>query len=79
MNIQNVMFSNPYCYCLGGFVLLDGNTFELAGNWENGMNAEMGYDFWYQPGHNVMVSSEWGAPRAWRSGFNPEHVKQGRP
>ena len=56
---------------------MNGKNFELAGNWENGMNAEMGYDFWYQPGHNVMVSSEWGAPRAWRSGFKPEHVKEG--
>lgn len=61
----------------GGFVILDGKTFEMKDNWESGPNAEMGYDFWYQPGHNVMVSSEWGAPNAWRSGFNPKHVEEG--
>ena len=58
-------------------MILDSCTFEMEENWENGQCAEMGYDFWYQPGHNVMVSSEWGAPNAWRSGFNPKHVEEG--
>ena len=62
----------------GGFVILDSCTFEMEGNWEVGQPAKMGYDFWYQPGHNVMVSSEWGAPKAWRSGFNPKHVEEGK-
>src|SRR6218665_1697684 len=38
----------------------------------------MGYDFWYQPRHNVMISTEWGAPWAIKTGFNPEHVAQGK-
>ena len=59
--------------------MLDGKTFDMTGVWENGQNAKFGYDFWYQPGHNVMVSSAWGAPKAWRSGFNPKHVEEGRP
>ena len=59
-------------------MLLDGKTFDMTGVWENGENAKFGYDFWYQPGHNVMVSSAWGDPKAWRSGFNPKHVEQGR-
>uniref|UniRef100_A0A667Z3J8 Methanethiol oxidase n=1 Tax=Myripristis murdjan TaxID=586833 RepID=A0A667Z3J8_9TELE len=63
----------------GGFVLLDGETFEVVGNWEHpGEAAPFGYDFWYQPRHNVMISTEWGAPRALADGFNPAHVKQGQ-
>ncbi|KAG7218824.1 hypothetical protein INR49_019692 [Caranx melampygus] len=62
----------------GGFVLLDGETFEVVGNWEHpGEAAPFGYDFWYQPRQNVMVSSEWGAPKALADGFNPNHVMEG--
>ncbi|XP_033933256.1 methanethiol oxidase [Pseudochaenichthys georgianus] len=62
----------------GGFVLLDGETFEVVGNWEHpGEAAPFGYDFWYQPRHNVMISTEWGAPKALANGFNPDHVKEG--
>ena len=32
------------------------------------------YDFWYQPRHNVMVSSEWAAPNTFRPGFKLEDV-----
>lgn len=61
-----------------GFILLDGQDFRIKGRWEKGaMVPEYGYDFWYQPLHNVMVSTEWGAPEAWKSGFNLEHVKNG--
>jgi selenium-binding protein 1 len=35
------------------------------------------YDYWYQPRHNVMVSSEWAAPQTYRSGFRPEEVAAG--
>lgn len=62
----------------GGFVLLDGQTFEVVGNWEHpGEAAPFGYDFWYQPRHNVMISTEWGAPKALCDGFNPAHVAEG--
>uniref|UniRef100_A0A7N6AZW1 Methanethiol oxidase n=1 Tax=Anabas testudineus TaxID=64144 RepID=A0A7N6AZW1_ANATE len=62
----------------GGFILLDGETFEVIGNWEQpGESAPFGYDFWYQPQHNVMISTEWGAPQALGDGFNPAHVKKG--
>ncbi|XP_057689863.1 methanethiol oxidase isoform X4 [Corythoichthys intestinalis] len=61
----------------GGFVLLDGETFEVTGNWESpGEAAPFGYDFWYQPRHNVMISSEWGAPKFLADGFNPAHVAE---
>ena len=46
----------------GGFLLLD-DKFEVAGRWEaDPEGMKFNYDFWYQPRHNVMVSSEWAAP-----------------
>ena len=62
----------------GGFLLLD-EKFEIAGRWEKsteGMNYN--YDFWYQPRHNVMVSSEWAAPATTRPGFKLDDVKGGK-
>jgi len=56
---------------------LDGENFTVAGTWEHGDGAPMGYDFWYQPRHNVMMSTEWGAPQMIKSGFNPQHVIDG--
>ncbi|KAK1329050.1 hypothetical protein QTO34_011221 [Cnephaeus nilssonii] len=62
----------------GGFVLLDGETFEVKGTWEKpGGAAPLGYDFWYQPRHNVMISTEWAAPKVLREGFNPADVEAG--
>lgn len=59
-------------------MLLDGETFEVIGNWElPGEAAPFGYDFWYQPRHNVMISTEWGAPKVLANGFNPADVKAG--
>lgn len=60
----------------GGFVLLDGQSFIVKGTWER-KPLEFGYDYWYQPYHNVLISTEWGAPKAFRSGFNPQHVADG--
>ena len=36
-----------------------------------------GYDYWYQPYHNIMVSTEWGTPNAFSQGFNPGHLGEG--
>lgn len=36
-----------------------------------------GYDFWYQPRFNTMISTSWGAPKAFRQGFNLQHVADG--
>jgi len=44
---------------------------KLAGPWSS-EDAKFGYDFWYQPHHDIMVSSEWGAPKSFRKGFIPE-------
>ena len=35
------------------------------------------YDFWYQPYHNVMISTEWGNVFALKDGFNPEDLAKG--
>lgn len=62
-----------------GFVTLDPATLEITGRWERGgAKSSFGYDFWYQPRHNVMISSEWGEPTAFASGFNPDHVCAGK-
>lgn len=62
----------------GGFLLLD-EDFDVAGRWENGMDGmNFNYDFWYQPRHNVMVSSEWAAPNTYRPGFDLEDVSAGK-
>jgi methanethiol oxidase len=62
----------------GGFLLLD-EKFEIVGRWE-GKNSglEFNYDFWYQPRHNVMVSSEWAAPNTFRGGFDLKDVEAGK-
>ncbi|MAI84956.1 MAG: selenium-binding protein [Rickettsiales bacterium] len=58
----------------GGFLHLN-KDFEIIGRWENDMSGmNFGYDFWYQPRHNVMVSSEWGAPKTFMPGFNLDDV-----
>ncbi|XP_059612132.1 methanethiol oxidase [Phlebotomus argentipes] len=59
----------------GDFVTLDSN-FNLTGTWTRGeKKAAAGYDFWYQPYFDVMVSSEWGAPKLFRHGFHDMHLK----
>src|SRR5262245_17844069 len=62
----------------GGFLLLD-EEFKVAGRWERKADGmKFNYDFWYQPRHNVMVSSEWGAPKTYQPGFNLEDVTAGK-
>ncbi|DBB10518.1 TPA: hypothetical protein ACH3X3_002056 [Trebouxia sp. C0006] len=53
----------------GGFVILD-QDLKVKGTWSDEA-TKFGYDFWYQPRHNVMFSSEWGTPSAFTKGFNP--------
>src|SRR4051812_3558633 len=62
-----------------GFTVLDARTFEVKGRWENGgQHPRLNYDFWYQPRHNVLASSEFGEPNAYEPGFDPDHVAAGR-
>ncbi|XP_052783579.1 methanethiol oxidase-like isoform X2 [Mya arenaria] len=62
----------------GGFVVLDGETFRIKGNWEVGGGTEFGYDYWYQPYHNAMISTGWGSPKAFFKGFDPKDVENGK-
>jgi selenium-binding protein 1 len=60
----------------GGFLHLNEN-FDIVGRWENDLGGmKFNYDFWYQPRHNVMVSSEWAAPNTFMPGFDLEEVGQ---
>src|SRR5947208_2334121 len=62
----------------GGFLLLS-DDFEVAGTWAaDRAGMSFNYDFWYQPRHNVMVSSEWGAPKTFEAGFNLKDVEAGK-
>ena len=63
----------------GGFAVLDAQTFEVKGRWENGgPTPPLNYDFWYQPRKNVLVSSEFGEPNAYEPGFDLDDVAAGR-
>lgn len=60
-----------------GFLLLDSN-FNVKGRWEKpGHGPLFGYDFWYQPRHKTMISTSWGAPAAFRNGFDLQDVADG--
>ena len=62
----------------GGFLLLD-EGFNIAGRWEQTTQGmDFNYDYWYQPRHNVMVSSEWAAPKTFINGFNLDDVAAGK-
>jgi methanethiol oxidase len=63
----------------GGFAALDARTFELKGRWENGgERPQFGYDFWYQPRKNTLLSSEFAEPNAYEGGFDLDDVMAGR-
>ncbi len=62
----------------GGFLLLDDN-FDIVGRWEDSLEGvDYNYDFWYQPRHNVMVSSEWASPNTYYGGFDLDDVAAGK-
>ncbi|WP_265109248.1 selenium-binding family protein [Halosolutus halophilus] len=61
----------------GGFLELN-DDFEIEGRWEPPGEIEMNYDYWYQPRQNVMVSSEWAAPKTYYPGFDLEDVEAGK-
>jgi selenium-binding protein 1 len=62
-----------------GFAVLDARTLELKGRWDDGGPLpRLNYDFWYQPRHNVLASSEFGEPAAYEPGFDLDDVAAGR-
>lgn len=78
LEVEYVVFrASPFCIT-GGFIVLDGETFELKGNWENECDSPpSGYDFCYKPCHNVLVSSAGVVPKCVGYGFSPDDFKKG--
>ena len=46
----------------GNFVLLDEN-YDIKGRWSD-ENVAFGYDFWYQPRQDIMISTSYGRPKS---------------
>lgn len=63
----------------GGVFMLDHQTFDVIGPWENDRGPqELAYDFWWHLGHDTMVTSEWGTPNMVKEGLNPELLLAGK-
>ena len=62
----------------GGFLQLDESDFSIVGRWDAPGEIEMNYDYWYQPRRNVMISSEWAAPKTYYPGFDLGDVEAGK-
>jgi selenium-binding protein 1 len=78
-NIVMAMLGDAEGNGSGGFAVIDAQTFEVKGRWENGgERPQLNYDFWYQPRKNTLVSSEFAEPNAYEPGFDLEDVGKGR-
>jgi selenium-binding protein 1 len=66
---------NGHC----GFLLLNPD-FSVKGRWDkpSSLRPVYNYDFWYQPRHNVMISTEFAAPNTYLKGFDPKDVEAGK-
>src|SRR5215213_8052400 len=63
----------------GGIFLLDHETFEVTGRWEQDRGPQyLAYDFWWHLGHDTMITSEWGTPNMVKDGVNPELLLAGK-
>ncbi len=63
----------------GGIFMLDHETFELKGQWEQERGPQhLAYDFAWHLGHDTMVTSEWGTPNMVKNGVNPELLLAGK-
>lgn len=59
----------------GDFIQFD-SQFHCLGTWSRGeKKAICGYDFWYQPYIDVLVASEWGAPKLFKRGFRLSDIE----
>ncbi|HEY7406287.1 MAG TPA: selenium-binding protein SBP56-related protein [Candidatus Angelobacter sp.] len=63
----------------GGIFLMDANTFELKGKWEQDRGPQqLAYDFWWHLGHDTLITSEWGTPNMVKDGLNAELLLGGK-
>jgi len=60
----------------GALATFNLSNFDYTGLWTED-TVDFGYDYWYQPLHDVLISTEWGAPKAYGRGFLPEDLKNG--
>ncbi len=63
----------------GGIFMLDHETFELKGRWEQERGPQhLAYDFSWHLGYDTMITSEWGTPNMVKDGVNPELLLAGK-
>ena len=63
----------------GGIFIIDHETFEVKGRWEQDRGPQyLAYDFWWHLGHDTMITSEWGTPNMVSGGVNPELLLAGK-
>ncbi len=57
----------------GGVFLMDQDTFEVLGPWELDRGPQkLSYDFWWHLGYDTLVTSEWGTPKTFENGLQPD-------
>lgn len=59
----------------GSLIRMDAINFDYKCLWSSDTTA-FGYDFWYQPRLNVLITSEWGSPNCWKKGFDLNDVQK---
>jgi selenium-binding protein 1 len=58
--------------------VLDHDTFDVKGAWEMDRGPQkLAYDFAWHLGQDTMITSEWGTPRMFEDGVNPEILLAG--
>ncbi|XP_017798648.1 PREDICTED: selenium-binding protein 1-A isoform X2 [Habropoda laboriosa] len=69
------VMGKPNDDAVGDFLRVDAETLEVKGTWTTGeKRAAFGYDFWYQPYHDVLIATEWATPRVFKRGFKSVDV-----
>jgi methanethiol oxidase len=59
----------------GGVALIDHNTFEVIGPWEQDRGAQFfAYDVWWHLNYDTVVTSEWATPSMLENGLDPEDL-----
>jgi methanethiol oxidase len=57
----------------GGIFMLDHETFEIRGPWEKERGPQrLAWDFWWHPGYDTLITSEFGTPNMVSGGLNRE-------